>query len=839
MFKLDCSMSPLVAVIFNNEEEFVKRFNDLINDIFAALLLNSPETLGPALARVSKRARYTICIDACHKILHQKHYIGTTMEKRSFDEMNVEESMEDEDSSNTENDSPASSKKKRPLSHSRLIQLFWEYCDGEINYILDYLMEISIATILELKPFTVKSAIRAFTTTHSSVWQLLKPLFPILQYVYLNYPHIFQKNVSNNAIFDDYLNRKIYDSFKNKLNETDTKFEEFLKASFLPFTSDEQWINDNYSKTTLLRFAFLYNEKIDGKPLEHYYFLQLQSHLRSFDYKRYFYQTGERSFTKSNFELNFLKELRNQTLLAYMFSPAWMSTVITNYVQDIIMNQNMIAECYNCYKSKYLGSYNIKENKDIGMFRFAYISRNQKGEVDQICENLIYNEIKDLYNPEDKLSLLEVFDRFRHQVIFFSRIEPVVGYKCGCEYDCECYNDEVPEFLNLAYTKFFGDEMKLIQAILKYIELKEKLSLTHNADISHLFEDLEIILKKLSISSSITTLYAESLFRHILMNYEPLVEQVALHDDAMKTIDDVVTVFSNVYKGKVENVSSMWQHFKEHAMKVSRAKKDYIDDFRINPFMLPLADIPQAYQQINEENTLSSIKLPKELQNIWDGFKDEYLDEVLPQAKNKTIQLMYGLQYCDVETQFLTERGAPLHLELTLYQTCVLNEFNQQDNISFSHLVDTLKIDPPNLKSILNSFLNIGLIKVNADKSFSVNELFKADEKKIKNDTLRVVIGKVRKAPSRRPTPNIDPTTPYHPEGPSCVWKREVIRAYIVRTLKHNTGRSAPIDENQLYEHCVMWNKDVSHIEFKEALESAVREDYIHKTNDDKYSYMA
>lgn len=834
MSKLDCSMIPLKDVIFNNQEVFAQKFNDLVNDLLQVFRTHSPGTLGPALAKISNHDSQTLCVDACHKVLHQKHYIDTTMEKRSFDDMNVEESMDDIDSSDIEDDN----RKKRLVSHSRLIHLFWEYCDGKIDYTLRILMDVRIPKILDLKPFNVKTAIEAFRTTYFSVWKVLQPLFPILQYVYLNYPHIFQKNVSNDATFDDYINKKIYDTFKNKLNQTDTSFEGFLKASFLPFISDEQWINAMYNKTSLLRFAFLYNEKIDGKQLEHYYFLQLQKHLRSFDYKEYFYQKGEGSSKKSNFELNFLRELRNQTLLAYMFSPTWMGTVTTKYVQNVIMNHDMIAECYKCYKNTNLGSYNIEENNDIGLFRYAYISRNQKEKVDQICENIIYDEIKHLYNPADKLSLLKVFDRFRYQVIFFSRIEPVVNYRCNCDYDCECYNGKVPEFFDSAYTKFFGNEIKLIQAILKYIELKEKLSLTHNADISHLYEDLEIILKKLSISSSITTLYSESLFRHILMNYEILIEQISLQDDAMKTIDDVVTVFSNVYKGKLENVSSMWQHFKEHAIKVSRTKADYIDNFRINPFMLPLADIPQAYQQINEENTLSNIKLPKELQDMWDGFKAEYLDAVLPQASNKTVQLMYGLQYCDVETQFLTKNGVPLHLELTLYQTCVLNEFNQHDNVCFSYLVDTLKIDPLNLKPILNSFLNIGLIEVNADKSFSVNESFKANEKKVKNDTLRVVIGKVRNAPLRRSTPNVGLATTFHPEGPGSVWRREVIKAYIVRNLKHNMNRSAPIDQNMLYENCLTWNKDVTRIEFKEALESAVKEDYIHKTNDDKYSYI-
>ncbi|KAG0666545.1 hypothetical protein C6P44_003222 [Monosporozyma unispora] len=844
------SVLPLDSVIFNDDDVFPQKFDDLINGVLDVYRNHSPETLEVELKNLRNQYDIIECLNSLHDILHRKHYIEVASEKRSFDDMTVEESTEDPNSSDaTNNLDPL--KKKRLISYNRLINLFWEYCDAKVDYIVHQFMNIRVPNILQIKPLDVKSAITAYRTTYFSIWRAMQPLFPIIQYVSLNYPHIFKKKVSKDSTFDDYLNRKIYNIFKSCLNDSDTSFEEFLKTSFLPPIMDEEWIMEVYNKTTLLRFAFLYGEEIDGQELSEFYLNQLENHIKSFDYSSYFYQINEApNYTgyssrnvdkKLNFEGNFFNELKKQSLLAYMFSPSWMEKVKLLYVERVLLREDMIANCYNYY----LGKEDADISKDIGVFRYAYILMGRKSEADQICENIIYGDIKKLYNPTDKSSLTEVFDRVRRQVIFFSRIKPNKkrGSFCGCDYECECYDTEVPKFFNSAYTKFFGNEMKLIQAILKYIEFKEKLSLTHDADLEHFSENLELILRKLCISSSITNLYSQSLFRHILMNYDTLVEQISQGHEAMKSIDDVVSAFTSIYINKSDYVSLMWQHFKEHAVKVARVNHTLNnigeDELKINPFILPLTDIPKIYQQMNEENTSDKVRLPKEIQDIWNDFEAKFLDKIIPQSKNKTIQLMYGLQYCDVETQFRTNEGEPLHLELTLYQTCVLNEFNGSEKVSFSHLVDTLQMDAPNVKSILNSFLNIGLVKVNPDKTFSVNNLFKADESKIKNGSLRVVVGKVRKESLVPSSPYHNTTTQGHAEGSSEVWRREVIKAHIARVLKLNKNSMTPYNADTLHELCIKDYGDVSRVEFNAALESALKETYIHKTLEGRYTFSA
>ena len=859
-------------VITHNERQFFDNINNLVDEVLTIVVRKFDEGIDEPLYNLKNSIDYAIFHSGCNRLFRQKFYVNVSnTESSSF----FDESSPEIDCSDTNKISFTSSDKQKLLSYNTLIHFFWDYFNEVMNSAIDKLVEIEVP-ILTLRYNTyVLEFFDAWQNAYIHFWAVLRVLFPIIKYVYLNYPNVSQKYVSNSNTLHSYFNKKFLNALKNKLNETKNPYEDCLKYSIQGLLN-LQTFNDSFLNVdTPFRFAYLFKETIDGEPLQEYVFKQCRQdtfskHKLLFQKGDVYYDDDDHNNKMQTFTQFFAKDLAIKITLASTFSPTWMEPIKNMLVETSVMNKDIISRYYYFIRDNFKfdenDDYEKNQNGYMGIFRSVYLSRGKTDELDQICSDIIYYEISKLYNASDKLSLIKVFETLFVQIKFFSRIKPVEEKGCTCSENCICYSENGPEYIRRAYIKLFGNEMNLIQAILIYVQTMEKLSVENSINFEFFCSNFRLLLKRLSIPSIITSLYSEHLFRHILMNYSMLVENAILNsDDTMKFVRLIITIFNDIYSDKLYNLISMWRNFEENIMKVSGAKDKFSDHIEFYPLILPQVDVPEMYQRMNEENSLNNVRLPAEIREVWEKFEKEYKGVILTKGEHKEVHPLYGLQYCSVETPFLRENGEPVVVELSLHQTCVLNEFNEVDRVSLRQLVERLQMEENQVKAALNSFLKIGLVKINKDRTFSVNEKFKVEERKLRNGVLRVVMGKRMTKPlggsSRgrkhgaasggNDSGDNDCTgeentgkehgdwAAGHHEGSSSTWRREVIKACIVRTVKSRAHNEAGISEEDLMDDCLhQLLEGISIGEFQDALSSAVHERYITRTNNGEYTIM-
>ncbi|KAG0666544.1 hypothetical protein C6P44_003221 [Monosporozyma unispora] len=812
MAEVASAINVIKHIVINDEQPEIHTLNELFDKVATAL---NSSNVKEEFKTIMNRQTYPMYLDTCYNLLRRKYYLTVLAEKRSFDDMNEDEAT---DNNPTDN--------KKLINLCRLVHIFWEYCDIKIILLLERLIDTRINDFSNYYSNTAIQALNIWVETYEIFLDMMRTVSPVVKYIYLNYPQISHRYIFQNNSFEDYVDKKFYDTVKKRINETDKTFNNYMKFCINGFINEGRNDVNFNEKKTLFRFAYLYNEFIDGKDLKSYYLELVKQCFEKVNISHY-YANG-----KFNFRTLFFQELKEKALVSFMFSPTWIEPVKNLIVEIILMNKKFITDYYKAFKNSTIDSYTNYTNTDFDIIRTVYISRNKNAELNEICMEIIYDEIKALYDKNDKTSVLKIFKNLRYQIIFFSQIK-VVNHP-QCEYDFPEYSDsdEIPEFIKLPYIKLFGNELNLIEAIISYISVCIKISSPQNYNPAHFCDDLYVVLKKLSIPKSIIPLLIQVLFRQLLMHYSKYAEPSDVTYCSYQMMDVVVRCIKAIYKC---DYSLLLDHLKENIIETLKLHDINKGSTKFFPFILKDDDIPQTYQIINEENTLHDIKLPQEIQDMWDTFISEYKKDFLPRGSSKTVTPMYGLQYCEVSTPFKRINGEPLHLELTLYQTCVLNEFNDRDTLSFPYLVETLRIESVSVKAILNSFLNYDLIKSNPDKTFSINDSFVPDERKIKNGVLRVVAHKIK--PSKSTTPIATSVTANHPEGLSSVWKNELIKACIVRTLKSKNSES--INRDLLFRECQPQLQGISTGEFKDALESAVKERYIDKVGVNTYTFLA
>ena len=853
-------VSSIHEIICNDQQPEIQKINKFINKVANAVTLSNSNDVAKQLKVIRRQVPPLTYIELCHSLLCRKYYILIPIQKRSFEEMQMD------------NDHIQDNKRKL-INHTRVVHIFWEYFEKKIDYLLEQLVKSKMYLFPLMIDNFWSNGLDAWRNIYVIFKEMMQTIAPVIQYINSNYPNIFSKYINKYDNFENYLIYKFYNTIRDKLNQRKNGYDDYLKFSISNLIRNgndiTEKININVS-STLFKYAALFNETIDGQPIKDYYTSTLKNYLLSEDFKRSIFQQGSQGFTRL-----FLQRLKEQTLLSALFSPTWMENVKNLIVETILMNKDVINEYYKFFKSNNSTSTKIVEINDFEIFYFTFASRSKINVLNEIVRDIIYEEMIQYYTPDNKTCLVTIFDNLTYQVLCFSNSNLTKFLKDHNLDSCTSISNK-NETISLrdSYIKLFGNELNLCQAIVQYIILKGKSlsslspSKEANYNLSQFVLVLENTLKYLLIPSSITVLYSEALFRYILMNYSDLIQNMANYDTnesrIIQFIDNVTSIFKKVYNDDCKPLTLMWQHLKEHMSKVCKLHElaPGLNDFY--PLILPQVDVPEMYQRMNEENSLNNVRLPAEIREVWEKFEKEYKGVILTKGEHKEVHPLYGLQYCSVETPFLRENGEPVVVELSLHQTCVLNEFNEVDRVSLRQLVERLQMEENQVKAALNSFLKIGLVKINKDRTFSVNEKFKVEERKLRNGVLRVVMGKRMTKPlggsSRgrkhgaasggNDSGDNDCTgeentgkehgdwAAGHHEGSSSTWRREVIKACIVRTVKSRAHNEAGISEEDLMDDCLhQLLEGISIGEFQDALSSAVHERYITRTNNGEYVF--
>ncbi|GMM56699.1 cullin [Maudiozyma humilis] len=233
------------------------------------------------------------------------------------------------------------------------------------------------------------------------------------------------------------------------------------------------------------------------------------------------------------------------------------------------------------------------------------------------------------------------------------------------------------------------------------------------------------------------------------------------------------------------------------------------------------------------------INLPLSIKQEWDVLV-KYFKDTSHNGHYKTVRPAYNLQRCEVRCPFVINGSPPgsYVFDLTLYQACVLDQFNSVDKMTFSDLLSATNIEKHTLQSVLKSFVAAGLMIKNGS-SVQLNNQYEPDFSKVVGHKIYIPLGKI--SPRRAPLDNSNPTSrsssniTNHTEGHSHQWKRELLKAAIVRILK---GATESFDHRKLYQAILDQIAGVSVGEFADALQILLRSKDIVKVQDEYMYYL-
>lgn len=213
------------------------------------------------------------------------------------------------------------------------------------------------------------------------------------------------------------------------------------------------------------------------------------------------------------------------------------------------------------------------------------------------------------------------------------------------------------------------------------------------------------------------------------------------------------------------------------------------------------------------------ITLPNKLKEQWRILHDFYT--VRNQAGQlKNIKPAYYLQRCEVTCPFSVNGDKPgtYNFDITVYQACVLGQFNKVDEMNFTELCRVTNIPQHILQSILKSFVAAGLM-IKKGSSVRLNDQYEPDMSKIKGDTIYIPMGKITTRKSSvtnsSSTSRTSSNSAKHSEGLASQWKSELLKAAIIRILK---GANETYDHARLYQAVQGQIVGTSVGEFAEAL---------------------
>ncbi|SCU97226.1 LAME_0F18976g1_1 [Lachancea meyersii CBS 8951] len=443
---------------------------------------------------------------------------------------------------------------------------------------------------------------------------------------------------------------------------------------------------------------------------------------------------------------------------------------------------------------------------------FSCISRNLAVEVKKtIANHLIFSEkrLRDLFDLYAlNLGLKEEFEflKLAHETgarrrEFYEVLASQVSSRFKFSFQkyrsadrilafCESlYALEDPachKFIKDGLKETFDGELKILEPLLKSL----------NVIIKHCYDSLRIgdhdaklfaegqrqklralftILRDFDLSEPFFKLFLEkSFFRRVLLMGQEFLSFAAHPYNLEKTVldefDSVAAlngIFPQVSKLRddLERTNSLRKGFE-------RIRRDGVE---LIPMVFERKNVPSSFQQLPNHD----IDLPPTLRQQWSRFHNFYLKSD-SKSGLKPLTLQNSLHHLEVQTDFLLEDNSFLVLQLTLLQASVLEILNSRAEVSIALLESLLSVPAHQVDLTLQSFVDAGLLKELLG-SYSVNEEFSADPKKVKNGRLKIVHRTVPKSHETR----IDIAAP---EPNNAEWVRDVLRASIVRSLKGCDG---------------------------------------------------
>lgn len=449
---------------------------------------------------------------------------------------------------------------------------------------------------------------------------------------------------------------------------------------------------------------------------------------------------------------------------------------------------------------------------------------------------------------DDYYRLVSVFfnDRFKNCPLE-RNINEVIFIECTKLMLLFYFDNQILQILMSSLCEKFGGVLKMYENYEKLLEYKiRKYNRSHelwnknNSDIEkpyRLCDDIKkhqyyerfliMLPSRLKFDSSFLRLHQQKLFRRAVLQGPSIYESIS--DFSYLEMNILFSLISEYETSdEFHYLYDLYTSLRKSYVFYQQYSKDHGD--QVVPLVIDKKSVPTAFQKEENENVI----LPEILQRQW-GKLVEYYNSTLKTSASRTLVPAYALQHCDVETEFLVEgtRDKYVTFNISVYQTCVLNLFNDHDKLDIAKIMQLTGLSERMSKAVITSYLSAGIFK--EDKgTYTIDSSFKADPRKLKDGKLRIPMAPGPPSRLRRDTSSSSSTasatvstSASHNEGYSSLWIQEVIKAAIVRTLKAN---GKPMNFDTLFEQIKTGINGVSVGECKESINRLVSEKIISQT---------
>ncbi|CCK70528.1 cullin RTT101 KNAG_0E02690 [Huiozyma naganishii CBS 8797] len=705
-----------------------------------------------------------------------------------------------------------------PLTQSKVIAAFWKYCQLKLRRAIDLLVA-KFAPIMKICIVVDHSARPPFDAKLWELWASLykgydttmKVLFSVVPYVFINHRRI-AKDIPREKSFEFYSTGVLLQSIREALG-TEEIFDRYvvqLIAEMRCLEVDNNEYFRGFLKTPL-ELIYQHNIRVQGRLVQELFLMNVSEHLkrRQMEENQYFSM-----FTYYH------EEFYNNCLLAKMIAPSLMNSVSQLIVNQLFLNEESLPKYF--HQVIYIGQdIDVLRSSEAQNFRVLEKVFSLYGRQDffkEAVRRVINQELAEESKSSSR-NLLKIFDRLLMCLILLSPSEDCLNiFK-----ECICHH--------------FGGEMKFMQTFVKFIESEmRRLAEKGPAGPNHKFtdfanrwrttdtvrENLITFAKKLKMKETVLDIYGNSLFRKFLLNGSALERRINDEDRfEMNLLDDFTKTFGQC--DEMDRLADLRYNIKK-AMEATVAFEHANPASIVEPIVLQRNKVPALFQTSHSDD-LAALRLPEDMERLWQEAL-AYVSERDSSNKLKHFEPQYHLHHCEMESLFLDpQTAAPLVLQLTVLQACVLDGFNEEDTVTVAALSKQLNVEETVVQSALNSFVGIGMVIPPTSTAvgapmYSLNADFTPDVTKVKDGKLRVTLPRPSKATGPRKRLHRSATAE-HPEGSSAVWQRELLKAAIARVLKSST---AGLDYDALHAGTRTQLQGFSVGEFKDALELLQRD---------------
>lgn len=733
----------------------------------------------------------------------------------------------------------------RIISRTKIIKLLWQYSKGLIDRLFELLWKNILIVafdydkIYKMDPSNINDKPsdpsnkykyhKGESLTFLIHWKKflihwengLNLLEPITKYTYLNYPKLLNKEISNDKTFTDFTNKYLMDRLISHLDEQeDFDLHKFLSLFIIEldtvpvqiFLKQKGIFND-----TPLRLAFKYNYPVLITDKDN------NDTTKECNIKDFYLSTMERNLMYHNFEiLDFPKcvfeKMEQLAYISSVISPTLVEPMNESFVTKIFMNKYYITSYFQTFLEKEEPP--THNRSYISLIRKAYHYRN----LDEEFDDLILKNIMNAFHKK-----FTVDSDFNEIIVAILKMQNLIDIWQPKAYE---------NYFLKSVIRFFGSETKFWEKYSKFV-----LEILGSEDYEDKVFDFFRLRDCFRSTPIMKDVFNRVYFRKLLFNVEKFIVKRTLTDEKLlllllphyaESSNYLEEKFKKLQEDIKDNIKSIITYRKNEDETDSEPNIISQDERSIiNPLIFKKDNVPDAFHMDTEND---QIKLPNVLQSKWDHYLNN-CSIVNMTDTSKKITPVYNLQHCEIESPYRLSNGELLTFELTVYQTVILCEFNDNENVNFPNLLKKYQLSGKMLKDVLNSFLNIKLIKINKDKSFSLNEQYVPDETKIKKGKLLVRMPKLTMPTTSNPTShdsNSTVSTNLDSEGSMSTWQRELICVHIMKYVK---PERLGVTQEQIIRRIqdVMVGTSVG--ECKEALNRLVGDKYVDKRND-RYFYI-